>query len=82
MEVQRRCRIMGMEDKVSSKYRGRQAQWRRCGTTGMDTAAEDMRDRNRRYVGRRRLQNGLEGRRRAEQISTRDDYKPDGVTPL
>ena len=62
MEVRWRCGIMVMTDKVSGKDRGRQAQWRRCGTTGMDKAVEEMRDSNRRDVGQQIWQNGLEGR--------------------
>ena len=58
------CRsgIMGMADNVSGEDSGGQTRWRRCGTIGMDTEAENMRDGNRRYVGRRRWKNGLEGR--------------------
>ena len=51
MEERQRCRIMGTEYKVSGEDSGGQAWWRRCGTTGIDTAAEEMRDVNRRDVG-------------------------------
>ena len=56
---------MGMADKVSvSKDSDGRSRWRRCRTTGMDMAAEEIQDRNRRYVGRRRWKNGLEERQR------------------
>ena len=42
---------MGMADKVSGKDSGGIARWRRCGTIGIDTAAEEMRDVNIRDVG-------------------------------
>ena len=42
MDVRWRCRIIGMVDKVSSKDSGGRAWWRRCGATGMDTAAEEI----------------------------------------
>ena len=54
--------IMGITDKVSGEDSGVRAQWRRCGTKDMDTTAEEIWDGNRRYVGRRIWQNGLEGR--------------------
>ena len=47
MEERWRCRIIGMEDKVGGEYSGVRAWWRRCGTAGMDTAAEEMWDGNR-----------------------------------
>ena len=50
-EVWLRCRIMGMVDKVSGEDGGGRARWQRCGTTGMDTEVEEMRDGNRRDVG-------------------------------
>ena len=53
--------IMGIIDKVRREDSGGQALWQRCGTTDMDTTAEDMWDGNRRDVGRRRWRNGLEG---------------------
>ena len=55
---------MGMEDKFSGEDSGGRARCWRCGTTGMDTAAEEIRDGNRRDVGRWRWRNGLEGRQR------------------
>ena len=73
---------MGMADKVSGEdIRGREW-WRRCGTTGMDTAAEEMWDGNIRDVGQRRWRNGLEGRQRTGQISTGNDYQPEGASSL
>ena len=51
MEVQWRCGIMEMEDKVSGEDSSGQAWWMRCGTTGMYTAAEEMWDGNIRDVG-------------------------------
>ena len=42
IEVRWRCRIIRMSDKVSGEDRGGQAWRRRCGTTGMDTVAEDI----------------------------------------
>ena len=58
------CRfgIMGMADKFSGEESGGRAQWRRFGITGIETAAEDTRDGNRRDVGQRRWQNGSEER--------------------
>ena len=47
MEARWIFRIIGMEDKVSSEDSGGQARWRRCGTTGMYMAADDMWDGNR-----------------------------------
>ena len=70
MEARWRCRIMGMSEKFSSEDSGRQKWWRRCRTTGMDTTAEDMREGNRRYVGRWRWRNGLEERQQTGQILT------------
>ena len=61
MEAWRICGIMRMSDKVSGKDSGGRARWRIYGTTGMGTAAEEMRDGNRRYVKRIWI-NGLEGR--------------------
>ena len=49
-----RSGIMVMSDKVSGEDSGVRAQWRRCGTTGMDTAAEEMRVGNRSDVGQQR----------------------------
>ena len=71
--------IMGMADKVSGEDSGERVWWQRCGTTWMDTAAEDMRDSNRRYVGQQIWQNGLEERRRNGKISTGNDYQPEGL---
>ena len=51
MEVWWRCGIMGMADKVGVEDSGGRARQQRCGTTGMDMAAEDMRYGNRRDVG-------------------------------
>ena len=51
-----------MADKVNGEEIGGQTQWQICGTTEMDTAAEEMRDKNRRDVGQQRWRNGLEGR--------------------
>ena len=61
LRAYRRSRTIGMEDKVSGKDRGGQERWQICGTKEMDTAAEEMRDGNRRDVGRRRWRNGLAG---------------------
>ena len=47
MEVMWRFSMIGMADKVIGEDRGGRAWWRRCGTTGMDMAAEEMRDGNR-----------------------------------
>ena len=54
MKVRWRFMIIGMEDKVSDEDSDGKKCWRRCGTTGMDTAVEEMRDGKRRDVGRRR----------------------------
>ena len=51
LRAYRRSRIMGMADKISSEDSGGRACWQRCGTTGMDTAVEEMRDSNIKYVG-------------------------------
>ena len=51
MEARLRCGLTRMANKVSGKDRGRQALWRRCGTTGMDKEAEKLRDGNRKDVG-------------------------------
>ena len=55
------CRsgIMGMAGKISGEDSRGQAWCWRCGTTGMDTAVEEMRDGNRRDVGRWRWRNGF-----------------------
>ena len=50
--------------------------------TVVDTAVEEMRDGNRRDVGRRRWQNGLEGQQQNGQISTGNGYQPEGVSML
>ena len=73
---------MGMKDNVSSKDISRQSWWRRCGATGMDAATEEMREGNRRDVGRQIWQKGLEERRRTGKISTGNDYQPEGVLLL
>ena len=80
MEVQWICSMMGMAEKVSNEESGRQARWRRCRTTGMDTAAEDTQDGNRRDVRRRRWRNGLEEWRQTAKILTGNDYQPEGVS--
>ena len=54
--------IMGMADKVSGEETVELSRWRRCGTTYMNTVAEEMRDGNRRDMGQRRWRNELEGR--------------------
>ena len=72
-------RIMGMADKVSGEDIGGLAWWQRFGTTGIDTVVDEMQDGNRRDVGRRRWRNGLEERRRTEQIFSRNNYKPESV---
>ena len=71
-----------MADKVGVEDSGVQARWWRCGTTDMDTTVEEMRDGNRRDLGRRRWQNGLEGRLRTEKISTGNYYQPESVSLL
>ena len=60
LRAYRRSGIMVMVDKISGVDSGGQALWRRCGTTGMDTTVEEMRDGNRRYLGQQRWRNGLE----------------------
>ena len=82
MEARWRCGIMGMADKVSGEDSGGRARWHKIRTTGMDMAAEEMRDGNRRYVGQWRWQNGLEGRRRIGKMSTGKNYQPEGVSSL
>ena len=57
-----RSSIMGMADKVNGKDSGRRAWWQRCETKGIHIATEEMRDDNRRCVGRQRRQNGSEER--------------------
>ena len=51
---------MRMVYKISSENSGRRAWWRRCGKTVIDTAVEEMHDRNIRNVGQRRRKNGSE----------------------
>ena len=46
MEARWRFWIIGIEDKVSGEDSSGRAWWQRCGTTGMDTAAEVMQDGN------------------------------------
>ena len=82
MEARCRCGIMRMEDKVSGEESGRQARYQRCGTTGMDTAVEEMQDSNRRDVGQWRLQNGLEERQQTRKTSKGNNYQPEGVLSL
>ena len=82
MEARRRCRIMGVVDKVVVEDSDGRSRWRRCRTTGMDTAAEEMWEGNRRDVGRRRCINVLEGRRRIGQILIVNDYQPYGLSSL
>ena len=82
MEVRCRFGIMYMVDKVNGEDSSGRALWRRCGTTGMDTAMEEMRDGNRRDVGRRRWRNGLEGRRQTGKILTGNDYQPEVILLL
>ena len=53
-----------MTDKVRNEDSGGRARWRRCGTTGMDTAVEEMRYGKRRNVGQQKWRNGLDERRR------------------
>ena len=53
-----RCGIMGMADKVSGEDSSGQAQWRKCGTTGIDTVSEEMQDGNGRNVGQRDVKTG------------------------
>ena len=60
MEVRWILWIVGMLDKFGCEDSSGRVLWRRCGTTDMDTMAEEIRDGNRRDVGRRRWQNGLE----------------------
>ena len=47
MEARWRFMIIGMADKVSGEYSGRQLWWQRCGKTGINTTAEEMWDGNR-----------------------------------
>ena len=82
MEMRWIYRIIGMADKFSGEDRGGRAWWRRCGTTGIDTVAEEMWNGNRWDVGRRRWRNGLEGQRRTGKISTGNDYQSEGVSLL
>ena len=83
MEARLRCGLTRMANKVSGKDRGRQALWRRCGTTGMDTEAEKLRDGNRKDVGRHGwMVNGLEERQWTGQILKRNDYQTEGVLLL
>ena len=62
LRVYRCSGIMDISEKVSCEDSSGRAQWQRCGTTGIDTEAEDMRDVNRRDVGQQRWRNGLEER--------------------
>ena len=74
MEAQWIYGIMGMADKVNSKYSGPRAWWQRCGTIWIDTVEEEIQDGNRRDEGLRRWRNGLEERRQTGQISTGNNY--------
>ena len=47
MEARWRFRIIGMAYKVGGEYGIGRAWWRRCGTTGMNMAAEEIWDGNR-----------------------------------
>ena len=76
IEARWRCGIMGMAEKVRGEYSCGRARWQRFETTGIDTAAEKMRDGNKRDVGQQIWRNGLEGRRQTGQISTGNDYQP------
>ena len=80
MEAQWICRIIGIEDKATSEDSVGRARWQICGTTGMNTATEEMWDGNRRDVGRPRWRNGLEGRQWNGQILTGNNYQPEGVS--
>ena len=51
LRAYRRSGITVMEDKVNGEDSGGQVRWRRCGTTGIDKAVEEMLDGKRRYVG-------------------------------
>ena len=68
-----------MADNISDEESGGRAWWQRCGTTGMDTAVEEMRYGNRRDVGRWICQNGLEERRQTGKILTGNNYHSEGV---
>ena len=46
MEARFMCGIIGTADEVSGEYSGGRARWRRCGTTGMNIEAEEMRNSN------------------------------------
>ena len=77
-----RSRIIGMADKVSGEYSGRQAWWRISGTTWMDTAMEEMWDGNIRDVGRWIWKNVLEEWQRSGQILTGNNYQREGISSL
>ena len=79
MEVWRRCRIIGMVDKVSDEESGGKVWWQICGTKGIDMAAKEMRDGNIRYVEQHRWSYGLEKRQRTGQILTGNNYRPEDV---
>ena len=51
LRVYCRSGITGMAKKISDEDSSVQARWRRCGTTCMDKAMEDMQDGNIRDVG-------------------------------
>ena len=82
LRAYRRSGTMNMADKNSSEDRGGRARWHIYITTGMDTVVEDMRDSNRRDVGRRRWQNGLEERRWNGKILSGNDYQTEGVLSI
>ena len=77
-----RCEIMGMADKVSGEESRGRAWWRRYGTTGMDTAAEEMRYGNRKDVVQQIWKNVLEEQQWTEQMSTGNNYQSEGVSSL
>ena len=80
MDARWRYGIMGMADKVSGKDSGGRAWWRICVATWMDTVVDEKQDVNIRYVGWRRWKNGLEEWQWNGQISTGNNYQPEGVS--
>ena len=82
LRAYRRSWIMEMRDKVGGVDSGGRSWWWIFRTTGIDTAVEEMRDGNRRDVGRRRWRNELEERQWTGQISTGNYYQPEGVLTL
>ena len=79
MEERQRCRIMGTEYKISGEDSGGQAWWRRCGTTGIDTAAEEMRIVTANSCRYKEGRNALEGRQQTGKILTGNDYQLESV---